>query len=115
MAIVHHSRYLPLMEEARVAYLRHLGHPYSSIREAGIDLAVLEISVQYRKAMRFDDLVDVHVLLASIKRATFQMNYLMSVDGVPHAIGTTSHGAVTSDGKATRLPPWLDDLGGSTA
>ena len=33
MGIVHHSRYLPMLEEARIAYLRHIGHPYQEIRE----------------------------------------------------------------------------------
>ncbi|NCW48253.1 MAG: hypothetical protein EBV88_02085, partial [Actinobacteria bacterium] len=36
MGIVHHSRYLPYMEEARVEYLRHIGHPYHEIRDAGV-------------------------------------------------------------------------------
>ena len=40
MGIVHHSRYLPYLEEARVEYLRHLGHPYSEMRSAGLDYAV---------------------------------------------------------------------------
>ena len=31
MGIVHHSRYLPYLEEARVEYLRSLGHPLSLI------------------------------------------------------------------------------------
>ena len=33
MGIVHHSRYLPYLEEARVAYLRHIGHPYGEWRD----------------------------------------------------------------------------------
>src|SRR5262245_4119614 len=76
MGIVHHSRYLPIMEEARVAYLRHIGHPYQSIRDEGLDMAVLEVFMQYRKPMRFDEVVDVHVALSTVERATFQMTYL---------------------------------------
>ena len=41
MGIVHHSRYLPIMEEARVAYLRDIGHPYQSVRDEGLDFTVL--------------------------------------------------------------------------
>ena len=29
MGIVHHSNYLHYFEEARVAYLRHIGHPHT--------------------------------------------------------------------------------------
>ena len=68
MGIVHHSRYLPMMEEARVAYLRHIGHPYQSIRDEGIEMNVLEAFVQYRLPLEFDEVVDVNVTLASIER-----------------------------------------------
>ena len=64
MGIVHHSRYLPYFEEARVAYLRHVGHPYHEVRAEGIEMAVLEAFVQYRKPLEFDDVCDVHVTIA---------------------------------------------------
>src|SRR3954462_13047370 len=113
MAVVHHGRYLPYLEAARVEYLRHLGHPYTEWREAGVDAAVLEVFVQYRQALRFDDVVDVHVLLASATRATFQMAYLLTREGTPVATGVTVHGAVTSDGRPTRLPAWIVEMGAS--
>ena len=110
MAIVHHGRYLPYLEEARVAYLRHIGHPYTEWRAAGIDSAVLECFLQYRRALRFDDEVDVHVRLATATRTTFQMTYLLTVRGEVSATGVTVHGCVTSTGAATRLPGWLVEL-----
>jgi acyl-CoA thioester hydrolase len=113
MGIVHHGRYLPYLEEARVEYLRHLGHPYTLWREKGVDAAVLEVFVQYRQALRFDDVVDIHVLLASATRATFQMAYLLTRGGTAVATGVTVHGAVTSDGRPTRLPAWIVEMGAS--
>lgn len=111
MGIVHHSRYLPYLEEARVEYLRHIGHPYTEWRADGIDSAVLEAYLRYRQALRFDDLVDVHVLLASASRTTFQMAYLLMSDGRPAATAVTVHGAVTAEGRPTRLPAWLAEMG----
>ncbi len=111
MGIVHHSRYLPMMEEARVAYLRHIGHPYQEIRDEGIEMNVLEAWVKYRRPLLFDDLVDVHVQLTSAERASFQMGYLLTVDDEVRATGVTAHGAVTPDRRPTRLPAWLRDLG----
>lgn len=110
MGIVHHSRYLPLLEEARVAYLRHIGHPYQSIRDEGIEMAVLEAALQYRSALRFDDVVNVHVKLAEVGRATFQMHYVLTRAGEVCATGVTAHGCITPDGKATRLPVWFRAL-----
>jgi acyl-CoA thioester hydrolase len=111
MGIVHHSRYVPYFEEARVEYLRHIGHPYTLWREKGVDAAVLEVFVQYRQALRFDDVIDVHLLLAAVTRTTFQMAYLVTRDDVPAATAVTVHGAVTSDGRPTRLPDWLVEMG----
>lgn len=107
MGIVHHSRYLPYLEEARVEYLRHIGHPYHEIRETGIDMAVLEAHVRYRRPLLFDDLVDVHVTMGDVTRATFQMTYLLTVDDEIRSTAITAHGALTHDGRATRLPEWF--------
>ena len=107
MGIVHHSRYLPMLEEARVAYLRHIGHPYQEIRDEGIEMNVLEAWVKYRRPLLFDDLVDVHVAVQSVERASFQMGYVLTVDGEVRASGITAHGCVTPEGRPVRLPEWL--------
>ena len=111
MGIVHHSRYLPYLEETRVAYLRELGHPYAEMRAQGVDYAVLECFVQYRQSLRFDEEVDVHLRLASPTRTSFQISYLLTVDDEARATAVTVHGCVTSDGRPTRLPAWLVELG----
>jgi acyl-CoA thioester hydrolase len=110
MGIVHHSRYLPYLEEARVEYLRHLGHPYTELRAEGVDYAVLEVFVQYRLPLRFDDAVVVHLRLGAATRATFQMAYLLSVDGEVRATAVTVHGCVNQQGRPVRMPRWLLDL-----
>lgn len=111
MGIVHHSRYLPMVEEARVAYLRHIGHPYQEVREEGIEMNVLEAWMRYRMPLLFDELVDVHVALVGVERASFRMGYLLTVDGDMRATGVTAHSCVTPAGRPTRLPRWLRDMG----
>ena len=111
MGIVHHSRYLPLLEEARVAYLRTIGHPYTSIQHEGIEMAVLEAHLQYRQVLRFDDLVDIWVSVSKVERATFRMSYLLTVGGQVCATASTAHGCITGDGRPTRLPAWFRALG----
>ena len=110
MGIVHHSRYLLYFEEARVAYLRHLGRPYSEMRKEGVEHAVLECFVQYRRPLRFDEVIDVHLVLAKVTRATFQIAYLIAVDGQARATGVTAHGCVDADGRPVRMPAWLTEL-----
>ena len=101
MGIVHHSSYLPYLEVARVEYLRHLGHPYSELRTEGIDFTVLEAYMQYRQPCYFDDVVDIHLALGSVTRATFQIGYLLTVATGARATGVTVHGCVN----ASRWPP----------
>jgi acyl-CoA thioester hydrolase len=110
MGIVHHSRYLPYLEEARVEYLRHLGHPYTEMRAEGIDYAVLEAFVQYRKPLKFDDRVAVHLKLGAATRASFQMAYLLTVEGEVRATAVTVHGCVNPEGRPVRMPAWLGAL-----
>ncbi len=60
--------------------------------------------------LRFDEQVDVHLLLASASRASFQMSYLLTVDGEVRATAVTVHGCITAAGRPTRLPEWLTEL-----
>jgi acyl-CoA thioester hydrolase len=112
MGIVHHSNYLHYFEETRVAYLREIGHPFTEWRDAGLESPVLESFVQYRRPLNFDEVITVHLHLAAVTRATFQMAYLVTVadpDGLAQvrATGVTVHGCVTTQGRPTRLPAWL--------
>ena len=72
------TRALTYLEEARVAYLRHIGHPYTEWRENGQDSAVLEAYVRYLSPLRFDDVATVHLRLGAATRTTFQMAYLVT-------------------------------------
>jgi acyl-CoA thioester hydrolase len=110
MGVVHHAAYLPYLEEARVEYLRAVGHPYTKLQEEGLNAAVLEAFVSYRRPLRFDDLARVHVRLARMTAATFQVAYLVTVDGEASATAVTVHGCVTATGRPARVPKWLRAL-----
>lgn len=110
MGIVHHGRYLPYLEEARVEYLRSLGHPYSENRQAGRDFAVLECRLRYRAPLRFDDIVTVHLQPVESSGATFTIDYLLTVDQAVTTVARTMHAYVDAAGKPYRLPPWVRDL-----
>lgn len=110
MGVAHHSSYVAWFEECRVAYLRELGHPYVDIRADGYDFAVLEMFSQYRRSARFEDEVVVRTRVSSVRGATFQMDYLLTVDDEICAVAATVHGVVDPDGRATRAPRWLREL-----
>jgi acyl-CoA thioester hydrolase len=117
MGVVHHAAYLLYLEEARVAYLRSVGHPYDAVRAGGDDAGggrgnefpTLEAWVQYRKPLQFDDEVDVSLWVGAVTRTTFQVAYLLSVGGEARATAVTVHGCVDRRGRATRLPAWVEE------
>lgn len=106
MGVVHHANYPLYLEEARVAWLRAVGHDYAALRAEGIDFAVIEAFVQYRSPLRFDDVVDVHVAIGKATRMTFQVAYLLTVDGDPRATAVTVHASVDPEGRPARMPAW---------
>jgi acyl-CoA thioester hydrolase len=110
MGIIHHAAYLPYLEEARVEFLRHLGHPYDEVRAGGHNFAVLEVAVQYRRPLMFDEVVDAHLDAGAVTRATFQVAYLLTVNEDVRATAVTVHGCVDNSGKALRLPAWVGDV-----
>jgi acyl-CoA thioester hydrolase len=110
MGIVHHAAYLPYLEEARVAYLRAVGHPYVEVRAEGVDFTVLEAFVRYHRPLRFDEEVTVSVVVGTVARASFQLGYLLSVEAEVRASAVTVHGGVDRLGRPVRLPTWLRPL-----
>lgn len=110
MGVVHHASYLLYLEEARVAWLRHLDRDYASFRETGHDFAVLEVFTQYVSPVRFDDVLLVHLAVSSAGRSTFQIDYLLTVGGERRAMAATVHASVRTDGRPVRLPSWVAEL-----
>jgi acyl-CoA thioester hydrolase len=119
MGIIHHAAYLPYLEEARVEYLRAIGHPYDAVRAAGVDgsegreFPVLEVSVQYRQPLQFDDEVDVWLRIGAVRGASFQIAYLLAVGSEARATAVTVHGCVDGLGRPARLPGWVAEVAGS--
>lgn len=111
MGIIHHAAYLPYLEEARVEYLRSIGHPYDAVRGAGEgegrEFPVLEVSVRYRQPLRFDDEVVVSLHVGAVRGASFQIAYLLTVGGEERATAVTVHGCVDGQGRPARLPAWV--------
>ena len=116
MGIIHHAAYLPYLEEARVEYLRAIGHPYDALRggEAAEarDFPVLEVSVRYRQPLRFDDEVAVSLRVGAVRGATFQIAYLLAVGTEARATAVTVHGCVDGSGRPARLPAWFSQSAG---
>jgi acyl-CoA thioester hydrolase len=117
MGVIHHASYLAYLEETRVEYLRSIEHPYGAVRSGkgddSRDFPVLEVSVRYRKPLRFDEEVDVSLVIGAVTGTTFQIAYLVTVGGEVRATGVTVHGCVDRRGRPARLPAWVGEKFGS--
>jgi acyl-CoA thioester hydrolase len=110
MGVVHHASYVPWLEEARVELLAHGGHSYAEVHAGGLDLAVVEIAVRYRRAVRFGDPVVVHAGIAAASRSVIQLAYVVIADGEAAASAVTTHACVNPEGRPLRVPEWLAAL-----
>ncbi|MCS7262401.1 MAG: acyl-CoA thioesterase [Aquificaceae bacterium] len=102
--IVHHSNYFRYLEEARGELLRHLGHPYSLLRERGLEVVLLSAECEFLKPLAYDCEFEVLLELSHIDRYRFCFDYQLVSEGLLRARGRTKH-CVVKEGKIVSIPP----------
>ena len=92
MGIIHHAKYILILEEARTAWLRSQPFFIGGEYFEHFNFPVLSCEVQYKKLLYFDDEVEVEVLVAK-KGATLIFTYTMCTNRFPNpvAFGKTTH------------------------
>jgi acyl-CoA thioester hydrolase len=108
MGVVYYANYLRFFEGARNEWIRALGIPYGEIEARGIMLPVYEASVQYLRPAKYDDLLDIHLIVTHTRvKIRFEYKVHRSLSDEVLALGHTVHVCVGKDGKPTRAPDWL--------
>ena len=79
--IAHHASYVVWLEVARVAYLADHAGGYRSIQAQGIEALTTGVSVDYRAAAAFDDVLTIHLRCVDIRGARFRYEYRIERDG----------------------------------
>jgi acyl-CoA thioester hydrolase len=111
---VNNSRYLTYMEQARVAYIRHLGlWDGQSFADIGIILA--DAQVTFLQPIRFGQQVRVGVRVAHLGKKSLKMEYRLddAGDGQELAAGSTVLVAYDYKNRCTILIPgaWRKAIG----
>ena len=75
MGLIHHSNYLKWMEEGRIAFMDEMGLSYKEMEETGILSPVVEVSVQYRQPVAFDDEVEIRISVEKYTGAVLEVAY----------------------------------------
>lgn len=79
MRRVHHAAFLHYMETARIEMLRDLGWPYATIEALGFFLPVIDLSIQYKKAVVYDEVVEIHTTVAAKGVLRLEFSYELFV------------------------------------
>ncbi len=99
MAIVHHSNYIRWFEEARIAYMKDKGFPYSRMEEMGVMIPVMGVDCKYHKPVKFEQTVLIYVKITEFNGVKLEIEYEVcdKETGVVHITGHSKHCFVRSD------------------
>jgi acyl-CoA thioester hydrolase len=112
MGVVYHANYLIWFDRARTELMRETGVSYKELEQQGVYLAVAEVSVRYRAAARYDELVRVRCWVRELasRRVTFGYAVDRAETGELLATGATALVSLTHRHTLTRIPPHVVDL-----
>jgi len=111
MGIVHHSNYIRWLEECRIDFMEQIGYGYNRVSELGIDFAVLSVFTEYKQAVRFNDVVEICLVISELTSVRMSIKYKIMRNGVLCATGETRHCAIlTQKQKVVSLEKEIPEL-----
>lgn len=109
MQVVYHANYLIWCEMGRTDLIRKLGTSYADIEKRGISLAVVDASLRYHAAARYEDTIRVRTVLreARSRSVTFEYTIENADTGARLVTARTTLASINREGKLVQMP---DDL-----
>ena len=109
MGVMHHAQYVYALEQSRIDCLQNKGVSYGDLEKKGILLPVVDISIQYKKPLHFEDIYFVHATLDVLEGYYVDFSYVFE-NQQKVCIGTATTRLVFVDGqsrKAMKCPDFL--------
>lgn len=78
MGHAYYANYFYWFEQARGAWCRARGFSYKSLEDMGYFLPVVEAQARYRGEVKYDDEIEVTVMLSEVRRASMRFDYLIA-------------------------------------
>ena len=75
MGVVYHGNYAQYFEMGRVEWLRNLGLSYKFMEENGIMLPVVNLTLNYKRPARYDDLLTVTTIFKKQESVKIEFDY----------------------------------------
>lgn len=93
MAIIHHSNYIKWLEEARIDFMKQIGVSYRKMEEESILIPVLNVTLDYKTMVKFDDYVFIHVWFKKYNGIRFTMEYVITNEdeSIIYSKGSSKH------------------------
>ena len=77
MGVMHQAQYVYALEQSRIEWLQRQGVSYGDLEKKGILLPVVDISLQYKKPLHFEDLYFVHASLDELNGYYVDFSYVI--------------------------------------
>jgi acyl-CoA thioester hydrolase len=109
MQVVYHANYLVWCEIGRTEFIRALGTPYAELERQNVTLAVVEASLRFHSAARYDNLIRVTTTVSDVRSRTITFEYVISnaETGERFVTASTKLASLTRDSRLTTLPESL--------
>lgn len=107
MGVAHHSAYAPWLEMGRTELLRARGGSYRDLEAAGVLLAVVRLSIRYKKPARYDDVLSLTTRITNLGHVKIEHEYELRRGDELLAAAETTLACIDREGRAQPLPPSL--------
>ena len=105
-SVVFYGEYVTYQDETFSQFLREIGYDYHELEDAGWDIHVVHVDVDYRAPAEFDDRLTNGIRVDRIGESAIDFSWVCRKreDGQLVAEGNLTHVAVDEDGDPTRVP-----------
>jgi len=106
--VVFNANYLAYFDIALTEFMRETLGSYQQLRAQGLDLLVVEASVQFRAPARFDDELDIAFIPAPLGRSSMVSHLQLERAGDSIAAGRMVHVFVDVEAQTkVEIPDWV--------
>ena len=74
---VYHGNYYHFFEAARIDLMIKIGFPYREFLNRQLNLTIIESRCKYRKALHYDDQIEMHTAITSLSRRNMSFSQLI--------------------------------------
>lgn len=109
MGVMHHAQYVYALEQSRIEWLLNQGISYGDLEKKGVLLPVVDIAIQYKKPLHFEDSFFVHATLNELNGYYVDFSYVIE-NQQKNCVATATTRLVFVDGQSRRAMKCPDFL-----